>query len=132
MHPALVARALVLFRCMKEGHDGLPASGDRDLGVREKTDIEVDSNGLVDRLSGGMSTFDIVDRMPLHRRPPGVGGTSKKPLWSIDPLGMNATLGHLCTFGNHYVIHPGNSMSLSQFRLSLEGTAPLWTKTHDV
>jgi len=67
-----------VFRGMTE-EDGMPKTGNtaRSLGVRPQVDISVDSNGMVHRGDGGMSTSPNAELLPVHRKPAVFGGTGK-------------------------------------------------------
>src|SRR5689334_6971009 len=92
VHPSASRRVLV-YRAMREATNGELEVGPsaRTLGVRPNVDIPV-TQGLVRPATGGLSVapFDPAN-LPAHRRPPGLGGNGKDPVWSIaiDALGTD-------------------------------------------
>jgi hypothetical protein len=116
--------------------DGFPTTGDQGLGVRLDTDFadfEAD-DGYVTPGMGGMSVNLDPWRLPAYRRPPFLGGTSKRPLWRIDSddLGSEVHFVPGPAPSTHAVIEPRTSMSLLAYRDALAETRETWMPVHSV
>lgn len=123
----------LLYRAMEEDGEGHPQVGQsaRRLGVRPGTDIPVDDEDEVEPYTGGMSvTPESPDRLPFFRRPPGLGGTGKDPVWEIDSdqLGENLTYRpDDASPGTHGFVEPARRMRLDDFEDLLALTRDSWT-----
>jgi RHS repeat-associated protein len=123
-----------VYRGMRVGPNGLPAIGPtkKSLGVvpgpGENADILV-NGGIVKPGTGGMSVALIT---PLNlkewRRPPEWGGTSKDPVWGINPalIVLNPLLNLVPDGPTHGTIEPSFEMSIGDYQKALGNTAPLW------
>ncbi len=131
IHPA---DAQTLYRGMKQDpniHDHLlPENGAtaRTLGVRPNTDIPVDSKGMVNPNTGGMSVAPNTPyNLPRHRRPPAWGGTGKDPVWSIGANNLPRGLRYRADSSTHGLIEPASRMRFTDFQFLLWLTQGSWS-----
>jgi hypothetical protein len=111
----------------------LPCVGDRDLGVRVDWDVKRAADGTVNPLEGGMSVApDDPLRLPVHRRPPSLGGTGKKPVWETTLGSLPGELSYRQTSEDHGLVEPVAAVQLDEFRAHLGSTADSWSVTADV
>jgi len=113
-----------IFRGMKDdgGKPKIEPSA-RGLGARPgtgpRTDIPVDSNGMVHPDTGGISASPTPDDLPKHRKPPEFGGTGKDPVWKIDTDELGDNLKYVPDKPGHGTIQPSKSMTLDEYQKAL-------------
>ena len=108
--------------------DHWPCAGDSDLGVRSGIDVHPDEQGMVWPLRGGMSVApDDPGYLPLHRRPPSLGGTGKRPVWKIQASTLPACLSLRLDRSDHGLIEPTEGIVLEAYRDNLFSTHRDWT-----
>lgn len=121
-----------LFRSMQEDRGGpLVGATARTLGVRPGTDIVVDGDGLVRPGTEGMSVSSGSPmNLPLHRRPPSLGGTGKDPVWAISPEQLAEELSYRPAPDDetHGFIEPAYVMSFEQYQAALHKTRQNWQR----
>jgi hypothetical protein len=119
-----------LFRAMEQANNGNPRIAPNHLGVRLGDDIEPDAKGNVRPNIGGMSVTpnDPMD-LPLHRRPPELGGTSNRHVWWINDRKLPITLNYRPDprSRTHGFIEPSGVMSFNDYEAAITGTASNWT-----
>jgi hypothetical protein len=117
---------------MKAGDDGYPDVGRtaRTLGVRPGIDVPVDDAGQVEPGHGGVSVApDSPAGLPAHRRPPGLGGTGKDPVWELELADLGGSLAYRedpaqpCIHG---FIEPREEMPLDAYERALSATRLAW------
>lgn len=123
-----------LYRAMKRESDGRPAIGDNDLGVRTGFDITPDLDGNVGPGMGGMSASNDPHELPIHRRPPTIGGTSKKPVWITGSLSefRELLIRPDSNKPSHLLVEPAHTMAFQQYRSHLSETRLRWDIAFDV
>jgi hypothetical protein len=114
---------------MRESN-GMPVTGEsaRTLGVRQGTDIHVDSNGMVRPGTGGMSASPSIEDLPPHRKPPAFGGTGKDPVWEINEDDLGPDLVYVPDSPGHGTIQPSREMTYEEYKNALENTQDKWRK----
>jgi hypothetical protein len=123
-----------LFRGMKEIANGMPETGasSRTLGVRPGFDVPAtDSGDLVLSGQGGMSVGpDDPQTLPSFRRPPGLGGTSKDPVWRITVADLGTDLQYRPdpARAGHGFVEPARSMTLAEYQRALAQTQRFWQR----
>ena len=122
-----------LYRGMKADEDGYPATGESGarLGVRIPDDIPADDQGMVVPNTGGMSVVaDDPTKLPGHRRPATLNGTSKFPIFRIAVTAVPDSLAvrqdQPKTYSAHRVIEPAAKMTIGEFRQNIYGTRTSW------
>lgn len=122
----------MLFRSMKEAHDGLPvvAPTARTLGARVFVDIPIDQNGIVGPKTGGLSVApNDPKKLPRHRRPPSLFGRGKDPVWSIQSNYLGPKLTYRAEPNNptsHGFIEPAYRMTFDEYQDALAKTRSFW------
>lgn len=127
---------MLLFRGMQQDAEGRPAvlpESNYGLGVRAGThgqrgvDVPVE-DGMVAPKSGGMSTFDTPERIPLHIRPVRLDGpddTHEVFAIETDVLPEH-NLEHRRVKGPHFYIEPVAHCTLAAYVMAIESTRPHW------
>ena len=126
-----------LYRAMRIDTDGLPLCGNsaRSLGVRtqgEYADIKPDVKGYVTSGHGGMSVSPHSPRnLPLHRRPPALGGIGRDPVFVV----LENALGRSLSFrpdpknpAIHGFVEPACRQHIESYREALCETRTRWEK----
>src|SRR5215210_5313626 len=117
---------------MKEGEDGLPEIGatSRYLGVRPGTDIRVLYTGSVSPGQEGMSVSPSPpNNLPVHRRPPKLGGTGKDPVFEMDTDNLPEELQYQPDPANpntHGFIIPAYTMMFEHYQRAIHESRVLW------
>jgi hypothetical protein len=117
---------------MKVGGDGYPEVGRtaRTLGVRAGVDVPVDEAGQVKPGSGGVSVApNSPAGLPAHRRPPGLGGTGKDPVWEFDLAELGGSLAYRedpDQPGVHGFLEPSVEMTFDRYERALIETRLAW------
>jgi len=112
--------------------DGQPVVGPtaRELGARRDDDIPVDEQGWVQPLTGGISVSPhSYERLPLHRRPPELGGNGKDPVWSLETTDLPPDLRYRPDDEEspvHGTIEPGSRMTFDGYQAALQATRSHW------
>lgn len=119
--------------------DGLPQFGEsgRYLGARPGIpgeepvgDIPVAVDGSVRPGTGGMSVSPPpVSNLPLHRRPPEYGGTSKDPVFELETDGLPIGLRYRpdpAAPERHGFIEPSRTMGFEEYRQAISAARTLW------
>ncbi len=125
----------LLYRSMKPDTSGGPKIGPsaRTLGVRPgaQGDIPVEGD-VVKPNTGGMSvTPDDPMGLPSFRRPPGMGGTGKDPVYCISEECLGQSLRYRPDPhrpNEHGFIEPSKPMTLEDFQKALADTVRSWKK----
>jgi hypothetical protein len=102
----------------------------RGLGVRSLIDIDVDEDGMVEPDTGGMSVSpESYEYLPVHRRPPTLGGTGLDPVWEIDDTEIGDGLAYREDEDEplpHGVVEPAWRMEFAQYEELLAATRDVW------
>lgn len=123
-----------LYRAMKEAPDRYPAVGpsSRLLGVRPGGDPTPDvlaahPADMVLPGQGGMSVApDDAHNLPRHRKPAGLGGTGRDPVWYIETDGLGPDLGFRQDRPDHGLVEPQRPLTLQTFQDALAATRGRW------
>lgn len=112
--------------------DGLPRLDEsaRTLGARPAIDVPSADTEEVDIQQGGMSaTSGSPANLPIHRRPPSIGGTGRDPIFAIEveALGVNL-LWRRDPDGpsGHGFLEPVRRMPFAEYQQALWATRPHW------
>lgn len=120
----------VVFRAMA-AVGGAPADGPTDLGVRVPYDIAPDDRGEVHPETGGMSVSpDSPDHLPRHCKPLFLGGTGRKPIWSIETIVLGGPLRCRLDRATHALVEPRTAMPVDHYIDALRDTRPSWSEWH--
>ncbi|MCC7071013.1 MAG: hypothetical protein IT383_06815 [Deltaproteobacteria bacterium] len=107
------------------GHPEIGPSA-RMLGVRGGIDIPVE-RGLVRPGTGGMSVApETPINLPRHRRPPGLGGSGKDPVWCIGQSCLGPSLRFRRDSPTHGVVEPSRVMTIGEYEAALAETLGGW------
>lgn len=113
--------------------EGCPEIADGELGVRVRDDAGdfPEGTSVVRPNAGGMSATPADPyRMPDHRRPWALGGTSKKPCWELRASELPETLAFWQDKDWHGVIGASRELSLADFRTALARTRCSWRRVY--
>lgn len=90
------------------------------------------TDGLVHPDTGGMSvTPNDPAGLPPHRRPPGMGGTGKDPVYCLSEACLGDRLKYRPDPGKsdtHGFVEPREPMTLEEYLKALSDTAGSWKK----
>jgi hypothetical protein len=102
----------------------------RYLGVRPGTDIRILYNGSVSPGQAGMSVSPWPPQnLPIHRRPPELGGTGKDPVFEMDTDGLPEELEYQPDSTKpdlHGFIRPAYTMLFTHYQQAIHSTRALW------
>ena len=121
-----------VYRAMRKDHDGKPRCGSTGnlLGVRPGIDITPDQNGLVVAGIGGLSvTPDDPARLPLHVRPPRLGGKGNLPVFEISREHLGDVVAYRADPerpSKHGFVEPTRPMPLDRYQTALAATRQSW------
>lgn len=111
-----------------------PRVGPGGLHVRAGHDVDaINDDELVYPGGGGMSvTPDDVLLLPQSRRPRSLGGTGRKPIWSLSTdLLSKHSLGCRQDDVSHALVEVSEPMPLAKFNANIGDTAPDWEVVHE-
>lgn len=122
----------ILFRAMTPDDDGGPQldASARTLGARPLIDVLGDTTDPVDPGTGGMSaSVGGPERLPVHRRPSGFGGSGMDPVFAIDAADLGPDLGVRADPNGplgHGFVEPVRRMPFNDYQRALWATRPRW------
>lgn len=122
-----------VFKDLRRAGD-IPACGTGGLFVRPDKDVEaVEPDALVHPLGGGMSvTPDDPMLMPQSRKPRSLGGTSRKPVWSLEvSILEDYDLGCRRDRSDHALVEVVKTMTLQHMQDQLCQTASRWELAYE-
>lgn len=115
-----------VYRSMRPDPDDHPALGHsaRTLGARPGIDIPVTAWEVRPGTGGLSVSLDDPRNLPLHRRPPGHGGTGKDPVFMLDEddLGGGLLLRIDPDNATHGFVEPSTEMSMSEYEAQVRAT----------
>lgn len=118
-----------IFRAMKINSENKPELGRtaRTLGVRTPRDIVPDDDGYVYPEVGGMSIAPHNPKLlPLHRRPPSLGGSGRDPVFKFHISSLPDSLIVRLDKPEHGMVEPAQKCLLTQYEQELSSTQSSW------
>lgn len=123
----------VIFKDLRRANDA-PTCGPGGLHVRPDKDVAaVEPGDLIRPLGGGMSvTPDDPMLMPQSRKPRSLGGTSRKPVWSLKvPILDEYDLACRRDRSDHALVEVARTMTLQEAQDQLCQTATNWELAYE-
>lgn len=130
--PAVSESRLVYKDLARDGD--VPACGAGGLWIRPGHDVAAEKpEALVQPDEGGMSvTPDDPMLMPQSRRPRSLGGTGRKPVWSMATSSLpQYSLRCRADRVDHALVEVAAVMTLGEFEATVCRTAHDWNLTHE-
>lgn len=123
----------IIYKDLRRAGD-VPDCGTGGLHVRPVKDVEaVEQNDLVHPLGGGLSvTPDDPMLMPQSRKPRSLGGTSRKPIWSLEvPVLAEYDLSCRRDRTDHALVEVTRTVTLQEAQDQLCETASRWELAYE-
>jgi len=118
------------YRAMKKAEDDYPEVGvsSRTLGARPGLDLPIDSAGMVQPQTGGMSvTVNDPYKLPLVRLPRNMGGNGRDPLFWMGEERLPRLLSIRIDKGScHAFVEPIEHCPFESYQQTLHGTRSDW------